>query len=137
MSLDGEYFQQNFGIIMGTNVAPIEANIYVAMLENQLCNKCAFDPKFKSFIEVDLEFLKEQKRKRNMLNLPKPNRIPIRVSMLYIDFDMFPVPAIETRQPVDSCVEEKSFEPMDVAYTPYPFDRRYLQVNTTHIQQVN
>ena len=28
MSFDGEYFQQIFGVIMGTNVAPILANIY-------------------------------------------------------------------------------------------------------------
>ena len=33
---------------MGTNVAPILANIYMAMLENELrLLKCNFDPKFK------------------------------------------------------------------------------------------
>ena len=29
MTFDGEYFQQIFGVIMGTNVAPILANIYI------------------------------------------------------------------------------------------------------------
>ena len=33
MEFHGEYFQQIFGIIMGTNVAPILANLYLAMLE--------------------------------------------------------------------------------------------------------
>ena len=33
MTFDGEYFQQIFGVIMGTNVAPILANIYMARLE--------------------------------------------------------------------------------------------------------
>ena len=39
MEFDGEYFQQNFGIIMGTNVAPILANLYVAELEKMLKEK--------------------------------------------------------------------------------------------------
>ena len=30
MEFHGEYFQQIFGIIMGTNVAPIIANLYLA-----------------------------------------------------------------------------------------------------------
>ena len=47
MSFDKENFQQIFGIIMGTNVAPILANIYVAMLENELRAKCKNDPKLK------------------------------------------------------------------------------------------
>ena len=33
MEFHGEYFQQIFGIIMGTNVAPIIANLYLAKLE--------------------------------------------------------------------------------------------------------
>ena len=33
--------------IMGTNVAPILANLYVAMLENELQAKCRNDPKLK------------------------------------------------------------------------------------------
>ena len=34
MELHGEYFQQIFGIIIGTNVAPILANLYLAKLED-------------------------------------------------------------------------------------------------------
>ena len=57
MMFDGEYFQQIFGLIMGTNVAPILTNIYMAMLENELKKKCNTDPKliwpvlFKRFID--------------------------------------------------------------------------------------
>ena len=47
LSFDREYFQQIFGIIMRTNVAPILANIYMARLENELRNKCLLEPKFK------------------------------------------------------------------------------------------
>ena len=48
MSFDREYFHQLFGIIMGTNnVAPILANIYMAMLENEVHQKCKNDPKLK------------------------------------------------------------------------------------------
>ena len=36
MQFNGEYFQQIFGIIMGTNVAPFFANLYLAMLEQEL-----------------------------------------------------------------------------------------------------
>ena len=35
MQFNGEYFQQNFGIIMGTNVACILANLYLAMLKQE------------------------------------------------------------------------------------------------------
>ena len=45
MVFDGEYFQQIFGLIMGTNVAPILTNIYMAMLEIELKMKCKTDPK--------------------------------------------------------------------------------------------
>ena len=57
MVFNGEYFQQIFGLIMGTNVAPILTNIYMAMLENELKQKCNSDPKliwpvlFKRFID--------------------------------------------------------------------------------------
>ena len=57
MTFDGEYFQQFFGLIMGTNVAPILTNIYMALLENELKNKCKSNPKFKSgqfFLNVSL-----------------------------------------------------------------------------------
>ena len=43
MIFDGEYFQQIFGVIMGTNVAPILANIYMANLERLLKEKCKTD----------------------------------------------------------------------------------------------
>ena len=39
MEFHGEYFQQIFGIIMGTNVAPILANLYIAKLEKILKEK--------------------------------------------------------------------------------------------------
>ena len=39
MEFEGEYFQQIFGIIMGTNVAPILANLYLAKLEKMLKEK--------------------------------------------------------------------------------------------------
>ena len=38
---DQEYFHQMFGIIMGTNAAPILANTYFAKLENESHKKCA------------------------------------------------------------------------------------------------
>ena len=47
MSFDGEYFQQTFGVIMGTNVAPILANIYMAKLELLLKEKCKTGIKLK------------------------------------------------------------------------------------------
>ena len=56
MSFGGEYFQQIFGVIMGTNVAPILANIYMAKLENLLQVKSKTNKKiiwpvlFKRFI---------------------------------------------------------------------------------------
>ena len=57
MVWDGEYFWQIFGLIMGTNVAPILTNICMAMLENEFKTKCKTDPKliwpvlFKHFID--------------------------------------------------------------------------------------
>ena len=39
LSFDGESFKQIFGVIMGTNVAPILANIYMATMENLLKEK--------------------------------------------------------------------------------------------------
>ena len=40
MKFDKEYFQQIFGIIMGTNLAPILANLYLDMLQEELKRKC-------------------------------------------------------------------------------------------------
>ena len=47
MSFDKEYFQQIFGRIMGNNLAPILANVYLAMLQEELKKKCAHDKKLK------------------------------------------------------------------------------------------
>ena len=41
----GENFTQIFGIAMGTNVAPILANLYLAMLEHKLKEQTKNDPK--------------------------------------------------------------------------------------------
>ena len=57
MEFHGEYFQQIFGIIMGTNVPPILANLYLAKLAKFLKEKTKNDPKmvwpiiFKRFID--------------------------------------------------------------------------------------
>ena len=47
MTFDKEYFQQIFGIIMGTNLAPILANLHLAMLQEELKRKCKHDAKLK------------------------------------------------------------------------------------------
>ena len=56
MEFDGEYFQQIFGIIMGTNVAPILANLYLAELKKMLKEKTKNDPKmiWPTFLEDTL-----------------------------------------------------------------------------------
>jgi len=41
MTFDGEYFQQILGVIVGTNVAPILVNIYIATLEKLFKTKNA------------------------------------------------------------------------------------------------
>ena len=57
MEFHGEYFQQIFGIIMGTSVALIIANFFLAKLEKILRDKMKNDPKmvwpilFKHFID--------------------------------------------------------------------------------------
>ena len=45
MSFDSKYFPQFFGVIMGTYVAPILANISLAKLNNLLREKCKMDKK--------------------------------------------------------------------------------------------
>ena len=68
MTFNGEYFQQVFGVIMGTNVAPILTNIYLARLENILRNKCVTDNKlvwpilFKRFIDDGFGVTKGSKK---------------------------------------------------------------------------
>ena len=47
MTFDKEYFQQIFGIIMGTNLAPILANLYLAILQEELKKKGIQDKKLK------------------------------------------------------------------------------------------
>ena len=43
MTFDREYFQQIFGIIMGTNLAPILASLFLALfqeeLKKEMCDK--------------------------------------------------------------------------------------------------
>ena len=57
MMFNREYFQQSFGVIMGTKVAPILANIYLARLDKLLLEKCKTDKKliwpilFRRFID--------------------------------------------------------------------------------------
>ena len=43
MTFDKEYFQQFFGIIIGTNLAPILADLYLTMLQEELKKKCIHD----------------------------------------------------------------------------------------------
>ena len=40
MKFQKEFFKQILGIVMGTNLAPILANIYMAMLEEELVIIC-------------------------------------------------------------------------------------------------
>ena len=75
MTLDREHFQQIFGIIMRTNLAPILANFYLAMLQDELKMKCAHDknlngPFFsKVSLTMDLELWKTQKKILNHYHL--------------------------------------------------------------------
>ena len=59
MTFDKEYFQQIFGIIMGTNLAPILANLYLAMLQEELKKKCTHDFKLK-WPKLFLRFIDDQ-----------------------------------------------------------------------------
>ena len=67
MTFNGEYFQQIFGVIMGTNVAPILANNYLAKLEQILYEKSKTDSKliwpilFKRFIDDGFGITKANK----------------------------------------------------------------------------
>ena len=47
MTFDREYFQQIFGIIIGTNSAPVLANLYLAMFQEELKKKYVHDKKLK------------------------------------------------------------------------------------------
>ena len=67
MEFNSEYFQQMFGIIMGTIVAPILANLYLAKLEKILKEKTKHDPKliwpkvFKRYIDYRFGITKGSK----------------------------------------------------------------------------
>ena len=67
MLFDGKYFQQIFGIIKGTNVVPILANIYMAKLEKLLKEKYKLGLKlkwpilFKRFIDDGFGILEGNK----------------------------------------------------------------------------
>ena len=86
MVFDGEYFQQIFGLIMGTNVAPILTNMYMALLENEFKTKCYSDPKliwpvlFKRFIDDGFGITKGLREDviywiENSTNYPKPYKL--------------------------------------------------------------
>ena len=68
MEFHSEYFQQIFGIIMGTNVAPILANLYLAKMEKILKEKTTNDPKmvwpmlFKRYIDDGFGITKGSKK---------------------------------------------------------------------------
>ena len=60
-------------------------------------------------------------------------------SILDLDFETFTVLVVDNPESMDEGVtEEKSFEPEDAPYTPFPFDSSYLQTNfnINYIQQV-
>ena len=71
MEFNGEYFQQMLGIMMGTNVAPIFANLYLAKLEKILKEKTKHDPKliwpkvFKRYIDDGFGITKGSKKMSN------------------------------------------------------------------------
>ena len=47
MKFQEEFFMQILGIVMGTNLAPILAYLYLAMLQEELKKKCVQDKKLK------------------------------------------------------------------------------------------
>ena len=85
--------------------------------------------KYKPFegTKMEEDFVKPTKTKADSIK-----------GILYLDFETFPVPVIDTPEPMDEGVaEEKSFEPEDTPYIPCPFDSSYLQANSDYIQEVN
>ena len=73
MAFNRECFQQIFRVIMGTNVAPILANIYLLRLEKLWLEKCKTDEKliwpvlFRSFIDDGFGVTKGSKKKKKVL----------------------------------------------------------------------
>ena len=69
---------------------------------------------------------------------PTKTKVDSVKGILYLDFETSPVPVVDIAQPMDEGVaEEKSFEPEDTLYTPFPFNSSYLQANSDYIQEVN
>ena len=64
MTFNKEYFQQIFGIIMGTNLAPILANLYLAMLQEELKNKCKHDLKRCQILDKPIQWFKNNNEHR-------------------------------------------------------------------------
>ena len=60
-------FMRIMGIVMGTNLAPILANIYIAMLKEELCIICirkniTWPEMFKRFIDDGFGIIKSNKK---------------------------------------------------------------------------
>ena len=71
MKFQEDFFMQILGIVMGTNLAPISTNIYMAMLEKELNiiskNKNITRPKmFKRFIDDGFGVIKSNNNKNAM-----------------------------------------------------------------------
>ena len=67
MKFQVEFFMQIMGIVMGTNLAPILANIYMAMLEEELYVICIrknimWPEMFKRFIDDGFGIIKNNKK---------------------------------------------------------------------------
>ena len=67
MKFQKEFFMQIMGIVMGTNLAPILANIYMAMLEEELYIICiqknyTWPEMFKRFIDDGFGIIKSNKK---------------------------------------------------------------------------
>ena len=66
MKFQEEFFMQIMGIVMGTNLAPILANLYMAMLEEELYIVCiqkniVWPEMFKRFIDDGFGVIKSNK----------------------------------------------------------------------------
>ena len=71
MKFQEEFFMQIMGIVMGTNLAPILANLYMAMLEEELYIVCirkniVWPEMFKRFIDDGFGVIKSNKKHFSM-----------------------------------------------------------------------
>ena len=71
MKFQEEFFMQIMGIVMGTNLAPILANLYMAMLEEELYIVCIrkniiWPEMFKRFIDDGFGVIKSNKKQFSM-----------------------------------------------------------------------